>query len=147
MSGKERAGEFTLNLSEMSRLLDRILTGCQPCRLSLMLRYDEFELATRSKLKEEHGSELDDEAISAESKRWAALKANDPIAKDRFDFSQLTDVPVIAADDVAAYATSFPKGTNMADVVSSMAPPFDRFFVEFQKQPNNDKLTRVGCSH
>lgn len=105
MSGKERAGESIrqFNFDEMSRLVDRILTGCQPCRLSLMLRREEFEEHHRADLHQEHSSSLDEESISAAIRqRWTALKANDPVARDRFDFRELTDIPVIAADDVGA---------------------------------------------
>jgi hypothetical protein len=111
-----------------------------------MLRREEFEEHHRADLHQEHSSSLDEESISAAIRqRWTALKANDPVARDRFDFRELTDIPVIAADDVGAYAASLPKGTLMSDVVASMAPPFDRFFVEFEKVPNEDRLHAWGA--
>jgi hypothetical protein len=59
----------------------------------------------------------------------------------KFDPSVLNGVPIIAADDVALYARSLPEGTNFVDIVASMEPPFDRFFVEFQGVP------KVGDSY
>jgi hypothetical protein len=130
----------------MSRLADRMLAGCQPCRLSLMIRREEFEVFARSELQQEHASSLDEEHISAAVRqRWTAFKANDPVAKERFDFGKITNVPVITADDVAAYAASLPEGTRMEDVVSSMAPPFDNFFVEFQHVPNAEEFYAWGA--
>jgi hypothetical protein len=130
----------------MSRLIDRILTECQPCRLSFMIQREEFEAYARSEVQQEHGSSLDEKGITAAiGRRWTVFKANAPVARDSFDLAELADVPVIAADDVAAYVASLPKGTRMEDVVASMAPPFEKFFVEFQKVPNDKKLHAWGA--
>jgi hypothetical protein len=130
----------------MSRLVDRILAGCQPCRLSLMLRRDELEVIFRAQAQEDLGPSAEEEKLSARVRDVrAGFRANDPVAKATYDPKQLYGAPVIAADDVAAYALSLPRGTRMDDVVSSMAPPFERFFVEFQKVPNDDMLHAWGA--
>ena len=67
----------------------------------------------------------------------------EPVSTEIFDPSELIGLPVIAADDVALYANSLPEGIHMADVVASMAPPFDRFFVEFQNVPSPQKQLRA----
>jgi hypothetical protein len=95
---------------------------------------DESVRHFREQILNEHGGNLDEEALRNRVKeRFAWFNANDPVAIEPFDMNQLVTVPVIVGDDVAAYAASLPKGTHMDDVVSTMAPPFGKFFVEFQK--------------
>ncbi len=77
-------------------------------------------------------------------RRWRTL-AEEPVALEQFGVSTLQNCPVFAADDVAAYVESLPEGTDFADLVSSMAPPFKRFFVEFQGIPNSGRLHAWGC--
>jgi hypothetical protein len=36
------------------------------------------------------------------------------------------------------------QGTNLTDVVSVLAPPFERFFVEFDRIPNSPGLASWG---
>ena len=60
----------------------------------------------------------------------------EPIATKDAPLSELEGIPVIAADDVGAYVNALDKGTDMSDVVATMAPPFDQFFIEFQRVPN-----------
>lgn len=56
---------------------------------------------------------------------------------ERFDRALLSGIPVIAADDVARYCAALPAGTDVSDVVATMAPPFNRFFVDIQDVPNH----------
>jgi hypothetical protein len=56
---------------------------------------------------------------------------------ERFDRALLSGIPVIAADDVARYCATLPTGTDVSDVVATMAPPFNRFFVDIQDVPNH----------
>jgi hypothetical protein len=93
-----------------------------------------LEESFRSFVQEEHATTLDEERASAlVTKRLKGIRSI--VARDAFDFSQLDNIPVIVGDDVAAYASTLPPGTHMDDVVAGMAPPFDRFFVEFQGVP------------
>jgi hypothetical protein len=55
---------------------------------------------------------------------------------ENFDRAVLSGIPVIAADDVARYCEALPAGTDTSDVVATMAPPFNRFFVDIQDVPN-----------
>jgi hypothetical protein len=79
--------------------------------------------------------------IQIERARFLQAEA---IAKVRFDPSTFANVPIFAADDVAIYNESLPLGTKISDVVASMAPPFDKFFVEFQGVPNKGNLYAWG---
>lgn len=111
-----------------------------------MLRRDELETSLLALAKEEMGADAEKEKLSARMREvLAGLYANDVVAKEIYDMRKLYNVPVIAADDVAAYALSMPKGTRMDDVVSCMAPPFEKFFVEFQNVPNDEMLHAWGA--
>jgi hypothetical protein len=63
--------------------------------------------------------------------REALAQASKARATTVFDRAQLQDATAIAADEVGEYFAGFPLGTNVSDIVSALAPPFDRFFVEF----------------
>lgn len=111
-----------------------------------MVRRDELEPYIRDDVLKQHGGNLDEEALRNKvNQRLSAFNTRAPVATDLFDMSQLAPVPVIVGDDVAAYAASLPKGTHMDDVVSTMAPPFDKFFVEFQNVRNDDTLHAWGA--
>jgi len=77
---------------------------------------------------------------------YREFMASEPISGKIVGPSMLDDAPIFAADDVATYVYNLPKGTDFGDVVSSMAPPFNRFWVEFQQVPcpNDDKLNAWG---
>lgn len=77
--------------------------------------------------------------LNDETKREATVAAalkGEPIATKDAPLFELEGIPVIAADDVGLYVSALEAGTEMSDVVASMAPPFDRFFIEFQRVPN-----------
>ena len=75
----------------------------------------------------------------------AQIKQTEAVAIEEFDFNKLIGVPVFAADDVGLYTSSSSKGTKISDVVASMAPTFDRFFIEFQRIPNEFGLNGWGA--
>ena len=121
----------------MSRLIDRIFAGCQPLSANLIYAPGELQSFYRNEVLKDKGSTLNEEEVSLlVSKLMGKNPFNEIVAKKNFDFKRLSNVPVIAGDDVGAYVASFPKGTLMEDVVSSMAPPFEKFFVEFQNIVN-----------
>lgn len=64
------------------------------------------------------------------------MAAYTPTGKESWPPDSLNDVVVIAADEVGRYCDSLPSGTNIADVVTTLAPPFDRCFIEFQGAHN-----------
>ena len=67
-----------------------------------------------------------------------------PVATEDAPLSELEGIPVIVADDVAAYV-ALEEGTEVSDLVASMAPPFDQFFIEFQRVPNQQGLHAWGA--
>lgn len=130
----------------MSRLIDRLIAMREPCRLSLMLRRDELVDGFQDEARKILGPNAEEEQVSElVANIWAGLLRNDPVEIEPFDINRLTGIPVIAADDVATYVFTLPKGTRIDDVVASMAPPFERFFVEFQNVPNDDMLYAWGA--
>jgi len=68
-----------------------------------------------------------------------------PVATEDAPLSELERLPVIAADDVALYCSAFKEGTDVSNVVASLAPPFDQFFIEFQRVPNQWGLHAWGA--
>lgn len=104
----------------MARLYDRILTSCQPARASLFIGPTRLNDHARNQL---------DQIVS----------------KVPFKSSAFEGIPIIVGDDVALYLSTFPKGTNIRDVVATMAPPFDRFFIEFQNVPNEWNIYAWGA--
>ncbi len=52
------------------------------------------------------------------------------------DPAELDGIPVFAADEVRAFFHELPVGTKTHEVVTTVAPPFERFFVEFQRVEN-----------
>jgi hypothetical protein len=108
----------------MSRLLDRILTSCERFKVSML--YDYFQL----------GIDSGEDEATARASASKALKF-EPIAVQDTPIAKLENIPVIAADDVALYFYAIGQGLNVSDLVASMAPPFDEFFVEFQRIPSS----------
>ena len=115
----------------MSRLLDRILTSCQRFKVSML--YD--EAAQLDQIRQYAIEEGNDEA-AAQANAYKALKF-EPTAIEDAPVAKLENIPVITADDVALYLYGLGEGLHMSDLVASMAPPFDEFFVEFQRIPSS----------
>lgn len=129
----------------MSRLIDRILDGCKPSRLSLMIGRDNFEEVLCNRLSQRIDKTLSDkEYQNALQRERMNFYGSEPVATEKFDFKSLSGIPVFAADDVGMYALSLSPGINFADVVASMAPPFDKFFIEFQHVPTPWNLHAWG---
>jgi hypothetical protein len=120
----------------MARFADRLLTRCDPVRVSSLLGMQAVDEFLRSQVLAGIDHPTTSEGIELLSRdERARYLAKEPVSRKHFDPSLLNGVPIVAADDVAVYASSLPDGTNMADVVASMAPAFDRFFIEFQAVP------------
>jgi hypothetical protein len=119
--------------------MDRMLAGgAAPFTTVAIGDPAEFELSVQREIADrlrERGDNLTDDQIAD----LAVHAVNDPAAVphaiDRFDVATVEAIPVFAADDVARYCYGLPDGTTIEDVVSSLAPPFDRFWVEFQRSP------------
>jgi len=131
----------------MSRLADRISLECRPARPSLI----EGAIGVRGFIErgivETEGSPMSsDELERRVDIAYDDFVGSEPISGRIATPSMLDDAPIFAADDVATYIHNLPKGTDFTDVVSSMAPPFDKFWVEFQQVPcpNDDELNAWG---
>jgi hypothetical protein len=97
------------------------MTSCQPARASIFIGpSDSLNNSVRDKLDQ-------------------------ITAKETFKLSDLEGSPVIVSDDVALYLSAYPKGINIKDVVATMAPPFNRFFIEFQNVPNEWDIYAWGA--
>lgn len=117
----------------MTRLADRMLLGCQSLRPSLVFGRDGLDSYLRWEMSKQSPKPLDEKEFERGLPiERAQLLSSEPLSSRQFDVTTLDGVPVFVADEVAIYALSLPEGTYIGDVVSSMAPPFDKFFVEFQ---------------
>jgi hypothetical protein len=118
----------------MARLYDRVLSeGCRPLTAGLLYGQAKNDPGIR----EAYGNDLRASGIEPTPEavdnliRGALAQASQARAATVFDRAQLKDAAVIAADEVGEYFAGFPLGTQVSDIVSVLAPPFDRFFVEF----------------
>jgi len=126
----------------MSRLLDRILCSCQRFRLSLLeddIEREAFEAKVLDQLRQQFGPNLPKEMVARVRSR-----VGEATATSDAPLSELEGIPVIAADDVGLYVSAMEEGTEFSDIVASMAPPFDQFFIEFQRVPNQLGLHAWG---
>ena len=123
----------------MTRLADRLLEGCQPFRPSLV-DPEEWESITRAQISKDRGKPLSgDEFRRLLPSIRSHLQKTELVATTKFDPKDLSGAPIFAADGVGLYALSLPSGTVFSDVIASMAPPFGKFFIEFQGVSNNEK--------
>lgn len=106
---------------------------------------DFYEKAKATVLQDAAERKITLSAAELEQITKSVMAANEPTATSVFDIKELDNVPVFAADDVAIYVNTLPSGTKMADVVSSMAPPFDKFFIEFQNVHNQKQLYKLNA--
>jgi len=131
----------------MSRLADRIRLECRPARPSLIEGAPAVRQYIAKQILEHSEPPMSsDELEHRISSEYDRFVASEPVSRRICDSSMLDDTPIFAADDVATYVYNLPKGTHFEDVVSSMAPPFDKFFIEFQQVPcpNNEELNAWG---
>jgi hypothetical protein len=133
----------------VSRLYDRVMTkGCRPLTARVLAEhsastFEEFRDAARREIETRLGRSLtDEEAAEVLLASLGRLESNQ--ARDELAPSDLDGAVVIAGDEVGHYFASLPEGTNLGDVVSVVAPPFERFLVEFNGVPNALGLTSWG---
>ena len=113
----------------------------QPHHLYTEEMYREIRKRTYENFLEEGREHFDGEAELEEAARYAASHqghvSREPHALETLDVSQLENIPVIAADEVGAYWEEMvPKGVPVQELLGSVAPPFDSFFVEIQGVEN-----------
>jgi len=131
----------------MSRLADRIRLECRPARPTVIEGATKIREFIEKRIVEESESPMSRHELERRvDLLYGKYVASEPISGKIAGPSMLDDTPIFAADDVATYVYSLPKETNFVDVVSSMAPPFDRFFIEFQHVPcpNDEPLNAWG---
>jgi hypothetical protein len=130
----------------VSRLYDRVVTeGCQPLTAGRLAAHG--GLLHDEDVRREIASRLAHPPSERELDRLVAASAGHAEAKvvgPRLDPATLDEAVVVAGDDVARYFAEFPVGTALGDIVSSVAPPFPRFFVEFDGAPNGFGLSAWG---
>jgi hypothetical protein len=130
----------------MTRLADRMLLGVEPFHLPEIVKADEMTGYLRNKILKKSLAPLDEtelmHRVEIERERLLNLTME---TSQKFDSSLWNRIPIFVADEVARYFFLLTPPIDYYDVVSSMAPPFDKFFVEFQ---NVSKITDVyawGC--
>lgn len=126
----------------MSRLYDRVMAhGCVPLSARDVMEraqpaLDALRDGALQRLAVALGREPTTEEVAEDVVGiLSALRTRR--SHEMLDPALLTDAVVIAADDVGDYFVNLPLGTNLTDVVSVVAPPFERFFVEFEHVSNN----------
>jgi hypothetical protein len=130
----------------VSRLYDRVVTeGCQPLTAGRLGAHG--GQYRDEDVRREIKAQLDRPASERELDRLVAAavgRRETTVVGPRLDPAELEETIVIAGDDVARYFAEFPLDTKVTDVVSSVAPPFPRFFVEFDGSPNPFGLSAWG---
>ena len=146
----EAAGGASLGM--MSRLYDRIRAfGCEAFRPFHLVTHEaraELRAASREQFLAETEEKDMDEARRQELADYAgsvqAQVSHHPISTETFDATELDGIPVFAADEVAAYCAELPRPTDITELVTTVAPPFEHFFVEFQDVENPKEFRSWG---
>ena len=114
--------------------------GCEPLNAAQVHQVVMAEIAdARPRLQQELsrilGRDATDEDVSVAlrnaQRNLRSERSNDVLGED-----ELEGAVVVSAEEVADHWATFPDGTDTSDVVSTVAPPFERLFVEFQHRPN-----------
>jgi hypothetical protein len=109
-----------------------------------MIDEERFDEDVRRELRRTLRGDVD-ARLPNEDVHVAKAREGAPFATEEASLAELDKIPVIVANDVALYVSGLGTGIDMSDVVASMAPPFDHFFVEFQRVPNEWKLHAWGA--
>jgi hypothetical protein len=130
----------------MSRVYDRLMAGSRPLNLgdirALQAQEPDWDELVEEALTE-RGITPSPENVRRYS-RDRIVEARSAKAPDRFDVESLDGVPVIAADDVANYLFSLPDCDDLHRAIDVVAPPLERFWVEFQGVENRFNLRSWG---
>src|SRR5581483_9231996 len=117
----------------MSRLYDRVLDDCGPFRFSDLESPRALERFLGRVAKDHLADELHfDQDMDDESLGRLFLGGRVPTGVRRVDRTAFRGIPVLAADEVAAYCEALPLDTSVEDLVGTVAPPYPRVFVECQ---------------
>ncbi len=131
----------------MSRLADRVaVDGCRALTAGMLhdAGRDSGEVTAEFRAGlTDRGVDPTPEAIRSEI-RTALTVAHRASASVVFDADDLDGAVVIAADDAARYCLSLPAGTDLTDVVATVAPPFPKYWIEFHGVANPLNLRAWG---
>jgi hypothetical protein len=126
----------------MSRLYDRVMEhGCRrlngaDVQLVAQSQRDDYMDVIRETILEESGEALPEDQLSRLNTRsirfLSTYESTLSLSPD-----DVANATVLSAEEVADYWATLPVGTNILDVVASVAPPFQRMFVESQRRPND----------
>jgi hypothetical protein len=122
----------------VARFIDRLLAyGSSPSTVASLTGSGDLgaiEDAVEAAWRERHGSE----PLPPEERRALASwgMTHPPEVGPTFDVGELVGVPVFAADDVARYTGTLAQPLEVADEVATLAPPFDRFWIDVDGAPD-----------
>jgi hypothetical protein len=123
----------------VSRLYDRIMAeGCaalDAARVHEIAVDDDVRTRIQEEVSRAIGRDVTDEEASL-GLRGARQDLRSNKSADVLGRDELEGAIVVSAEEVADYFATLPTGTHITDVVSAVAPPFERVFVEFQRRPN-----------
>lgn len=137
----------------MSRLYDRVLAqGCRPLSFwDLFTGYTRDQAAagvdpnlSAKMLLREEGVEETAEAIAELTQRLRVNTQQYVRSNTAYRHTEIADATVLLANDVGHYFDSFPEGTHMGDLLSTVAPPLRDMWIEFEGVPNRLHLRSWG---
>lgn len=116
----------------MSRLVDRIVAaGCPPLRVAELFRSERMQQSLGRAAERAVPGSAASLGMTERQLGQFVLSRNNAVGTVRVAPSDLAGMPVIAADNVADYVFSLPpSGQGLTELVTTVAPPFAKFFVE-----------------
>jgi hypothetical protein len=137
----------------VSRLYDRALAGgCRPLSFwDLFQGYtrnqattgDDPDLSVKMALKAE-GLEVTPAAVSEMRQRLRRNTQQYVRSNTAYRHTEIASSTVLLANDVGHYFDSFPEGTHMGDLLSTVAPPLRDMWIEFDGVGNRLNLRSWG---
>lgn len=122
----------------MSRFIDRLIAhGASPSTVASLTGATPIE-ALEESIEAEWHKRSGAAPLPVEERRALASRANmhPPEVGPAFDSSELIGIPVIAAEDIARYTASLAQPLDVTDEVATIAPPFDRFWIDVDGAPD-----------
>ena len=122
----------------MPRFIDRLIAhGASPSTVASLTGPTDVETLASSieaEWAEQHGETPPPPAELERLVNWG--RTHPPEVGPSFDSSELVGVPVFAAEDVARYTDSLAHPLDITDEVATLAPPFDRFWIDVDGAPD-----------
>jgi len=119
----------------VSRLADRVIaTGTRPANAGDLYRHS-FSKADIVELFDGDYAQF----------RATVDLASQHSATEHLDGTELQQIPFIVANGAAAYLASIDEGEDLATLVSTLAPPFEKFWVEFDLTGDRYGMRAAGA--